>query len=160
MKALSVAADLVTHYLIGRPGMATIYMSPDPYQQAFEKDLKNLRKFDLTRHKTAGLSFIEHNKRLLLATMSPHTPEDLIPRWRTNLCGAWLVKINNTPVNNILEAQQIFQQLHNAKSTTCVLLFSHPEINRDISNNGLPIMNPADFSQLTHDQVNNRTDLL
>ena len=41
------AADLVTQYLIGRTNMATIYMSPKPYHQAFEEEL-NLRKFDPT----------------------------------------------------------------------------------------------------------------
>jgi hypothetical protein len=139
--------------------MATIYMSPNPYHQDLEEEL-NLRKFDLSRHKTAGLSFVEHNNRLLLATMSPHTPGDRLPRWRTHLRGAWLIKTNNTPVHNIVDAQQIFQQLHNTRATTCVLLFSHPELTRDIFNKGLPIMTSTDFTQLTHDQLNNRTDLL
>jgi hypothetical protein len=73
-----IAAKLVTQYLISSKDMATIYMSPDPYHQAFEEEL-NLRKFDLSRHKTAGLSFVEHNNRLILATMSPHTPGDRLP---------------------------------------------------------------------------------
>jgi hypothetical protein len=154
-----IASELVTQYLISGDDMATIYMSPNPYHQDFEEEL-NLRKFDLSWHETAGLSFVEHNNRLILATMSPHTPGDRIPRWRTHLRGAWLIKINNTPVHNIVNAQQIFQQLHDNKSTTCVLLFSHPEINKDISNKGLPIMSSTDFTQLTHDQLNNRTDLL
>ena len=68
-----LAANLVTQYLIGRANMATIYMSPDPYHQAFEEEL-NLCKFDIMQHSTAGLSFAEHNKRLMLASMSPHTP--------------------------------------------------------------------------------------
>ncbi len=82
-----LASELVTQYLISGTDMATIYTSLDPYHQAFEENL-NLRKFDLARHETAGLSFIEHNKRLILATMSPHTPGDRVPRWRTHLCGA------------------------------------------------------------------------
>jgi hypothetical protein len=40
-----LAAELVTQYLISGEDMATIYMSPDPYHQAFEEEL-NLRKFD------------------------------------------------------------------------------------------------------------------
>jgi hypothetical protein len=154
-----LAAELVTQYLINEEDMATIYMSPDPYHQAFKEEL-DLRKFDLSRHKTAGLSFIAHNNRLILATMSPHRPGDRILRWRTHLRGAWLIKINDTPVCTIGDAQQMFQQLSDNNATTCVLLFSHPEISRDISNKGLPIMTPTDFTQLTHDQLNNRTDLL
>jgi hypothetical protein len=139
--------------------MASIYMSPDPYHQAFDKEL-NLRKFDLLRHKTAGLSFVEHNNRLLLATMSPHNPGDRLPHWRTHLQGAWLIKINNTPVHTIGDAQHIIQQLHDTNATPCVLLFSRPELTREFSNKGIPIMTSTNFTQLTHDQLNNRTDLL
>ena len=32
-----LAAELVTQYLISGEDMATIYMSPDPYHQAFEE---------------------------------------------------------------------------------------------------------------------------
>ena len=38
------------------------------------------------------------------------------------------------------------------------LLFSHPEIWRDISNKGLPIVSSAPFTQQTHDQLNHRWD--
>ena len=38
------------------------------------------------------------------------------------------------------------------------LLFSHPELRRDISNKGLPIVSLALFSQQTHDQLNRRWD--
>ena len=38
------------------------------------------------------------------------------------------------------------------------LLFSHPELWRDISNKGLPIISSAPFSQQTHDQLNRRWD--
>ena len=53
-----LAAELVTQYFIGKHDTATIYMSPDPYHQAFEEDL-DLRKFDMARHRTAGFSFLE-----------------------------------------------------------------------------------------------------
>jgi hypothetical protein len=154
-----LAAELVTQYLINGKDLATIYMSPEPYHQAFEEEL-NLCRFDLSRHKTAGLSFIEHNNRLILATMSPHTPGNRLPRWRTHLRGAWLIKIDDTPIHNIGDAQRMFQQLSDNNATTCVLLFSHPEITCNISNKGLAIMSPTNFTQLTHDQLNNRTNLL
>jgi hypothetical protein len=38
--------------------------------------------------------------------------------------------------------------------------FAHSKITPDISSSGLPIMSKQDFSQLTHDQLNNRVNLL
>ena len=45
-------------------------------------------------------------------------------------------------------------------SLSCTLLFSNPEVNPNISNKGLPIVSQSDFYQFTHDQLNNRLDLL
>ncbi len=92
--------------------------------------------------------------------MAPSTPGTRIPRWCTHICGAWLIAINRTQIATIADAQSLFRQLSNANSRGCTLLFSHPEITPDISNTGLPIMSKSDFSQLTHDQLNNRVDLL
>ena len=92
--------------------------------------------------------------------MAPSTPGAHIPHWRTRIHGAWLIQINGTPFSLILDAQAVFQQLSATCAPTCTLLFSHPEINPDISNKGLPIMSPSNFSQFTHDQLNNWIDLL
>ena len=92
--------------------------------------------------------------------MAPSTPGACIPRWRTRICGAWLISINGSPVLSISDAQAVFQQLSATQATACTLLFSNPEITPDISNKGLPIMFASDFSQFTHDQLNNRLDLL
>jgi len=56
-----LAAELVTNYLIGNNDTATIYMSPCPYHQAFEEEL-DLRKFDISKHPTAGLQLFEKEK--------------------------------------------------------------------------------------------------
>lgn len=92
--------------------------------------------------------------------MAPSTPGARVPRWRTRIRGAWLISINGNTVSSITDAQAIFQQLSDSNSPGCTLLFSHPDITPDISNKGLPIMSPSDFSQFTHDQLNNRLDLL
>jgi hypothetical protein len=139
--------------------MAMVYISPDPFYGSFEEEL-NLCKFDLSHHNTAGLNLFEKNQRLYLASMAPSTPGARIPWWRTRLRGAWLIAINGTPINTIADAQAIFRQLSNANSHDCTLLFSHPKITPDISNTGLPIISKSDFSQLTHNQLNNRVDLL
>ena len=139
--------------------MAMVYISPDPFGSAFEEEL-DLRKVDLSAHRTAGLCFFEKDGRLYLASMAPSTPGARIPRWRTRIRGAWLIQINATPVSTISDAQAVFLQLSRDGASSCILLFSHPEVTPDISNKGLPIMSSSDFSQFTHDQLNNRIDLL
>jgi hypothetical protein len=49
-----LTSQTVTAYLIGPRDMGMIYMSPDPYGRTFEEPL-DLRKFDLSKHPTAGL---------------------------------------------------------------------------------------------------------
>jgi hypothetical protein len=134
--------------------MAMIYISPDPYGGAFEEEL-NLCKFNISTHRTAGLCFFEKNGRILLASMAPSTPGACIPQWRTRPQGAWLIQINGTTVSSIRDAQAIFACLASERTPTCTLLFSHPEITPNILNKGLPIMAKSDFSQFTHDQLNN-----
>jgi hypothetical protein len=48
------ASDIATEFLIGPHDMAMIYMSLNPYGRTFEKEF-NLHKWDLTRHRTAGM---------------------------------------------------------------------------------------------------------
>ena len=136
-----------------------VYISPDPFYGAFEEEL-DLRKFDFAVHCTAGLRFIERDQRLILASIDPSTPGARIPRWRTRIRGAWLIEVDGTRVHTIAGVQQVFRCLDNANASRCLLLFSHPEVTPDISNNGLPVMLSSDFSQFTHDQLNNRVDLL
>ena len=68
--------------------------------------------------------------------------------------------INGTQVATRADAQSVFCQLSLTNGHGSVLLFSHPEITPDISSKGLSIMSTSDFSQLTHDQLNNNVDLL
>ena len=153
--ARSLVSDVITEYLIGPHDMATIYMSPDPYGQAFEQEI-DLHKWDLTTHCTAGMCLLEKNGRLLLASIDASTPAAWIARWSTHLRGAWLVSINGTPVETITDVSTTLAQ-HTMSPHPCILVFSHPETSPDISN--IPIMCKEDFSQFTHDQLNNRLDL-
>ena len=153
-----LASELVTQYLIGHQDTATIYMSPCPYNDAFEEEI-DLRKFDMSLHPTAGMCFFEKNGRIHLASMSPRTPGDKIPYWRTNIRGAWLIAINKQTVSSLEQAKQIFDEIRLSKAQFATLTFSHPEVSRDISNKGLPIISIDDFSQATLDQLNNRADI-
>ena len=59
---------------------------------------------------------------------------------------------------SISDAQAAFKALYESDSPSVTLLFSHPELRRDISIKGLPIVSSAPFSQQTHDQLNCRWD--
>jgi hypothetical protein len=81
-----------------------------------------------------------------------------VDRWRVNLRGAWLIKVGSTLISTISDAQAAFKALYESNSPSVILLFSHPELRRDISNKGLPIVSSAPFTQQTHDQLNHRWD--
>ena len=150
-------SDIVAEYLTGKRDMAMVYMSPDSYFEAF-KEVIDLRKFDLTQHRTAGLCLAHLDNRLFLGSMTSGTPGTKIPHWRSRLKGAWLIKVGNTLVSSIAEAQDAFMSAITSGSQLVTLLFSHPEICRDISHDGLPLVSSAPFSQHIHDQMNKRWD--
>jgi hypothetical protein len=156
---VSVTPDstIASEFNITNDNMAIIYMSPDPFFDSFEEDL-DLRKWSFDKHRTAGLSLVFHNGRVYLGGMTPSTPGAKVDRWRVNLCGVWLIKIGSTFISTISEAQVAFKALYESNSPSVTLLFSHPEIRRDISNKGLPIVSSAPFTQQTHDQLNHRWD--
>jgi hypothetical protein len=139
--------------------MGTIYISPDVYCGTLEEEL-NLQKFDFTTHWMAGLHFFDKDDCLILASIDFSTPSAQSPHWRNCIRGAWLIEIDGTPVSTIGDTHIIFCCLSNTNSHSCTLLFSHPKTVPDISNKGLPIMSKSNFSQYTHDQLNNQLDLL
>jgi len=61
IKGRNLAAELVDDFTIGVQDMMMVYMSPDPYHDAFEQTV-DLRKFDLTKHATGGLSMYERER--------------------------------------------------------------------------------------------------
>ncbi len=97
---------------VGASDMAMIYMSPDPYFVEAFKQPVNFHKFDPGKHPTLGLSLYKALVRLYLATMSPSTPAAEIPDWRTQIRGAWLLKINDCLVTMIEDVQNAFTTLH------------------------------------------------
>ena len=92
--------------------------------------------------------------------MDTSSPGARIDKWRSRIRGAWLVSIGDMAVSTLAEAESAFQLLSENNAHSCLLTFTHPEFSPDISHNGLPIISRDDFSQLTHDQLNNRLDLL
>ncbi len=139
---LSSASDVVTEFSIGARDIATIYLSPDPYHEAFEEEI-DIRRFDFTKHRTAGLCLAELDGRLFLGGIAKSTPCSRIPRWGTRIKGAWLIKVGPHTVSTIAEAQSAFSMLSHDGSTHAILLFSHPIVRQDISHDGLPIVSNA-----------------
>ncbi len=142
-------SDIVSEYLIGQRDMSTLYMSPNPYFDAFDKVI-DLQKFDLTKHRTAGLCLLHSDDHLYLGSMTPSTPGAKIPRWRSRLKGAWLIKIGDNIVTTIEDAQLAFARESTTNPGHITLLFSHPEVCPDISYDGLPLMSSAPFFQHVH----------
>ncbi len=134
-------------------------MSSNPYGHLFEAAL-DLRKWDYTKHRTAGLRLFTKSGQLLLATMDPSNPRAKVDKWQTQLRGAWLISIDGNEVSTITAAQEAFAWLLETSHHTCTLIFSHPHISPHISNCGVPSMSQDNFSQLTHDQLNHCRDLL
>ena len=69
--------------------IAQVYVSSHAYFEAFEQRLP-LRRFDQSKHPTAGIQLEERNGHLLITGMEGSTPAAQLPRWRTRLRGAWL----------------------------------------------------------------------
>jgi hypothetical protein len=92
--------------------------------------------------------------------MDPSTPGACIDKWRTQICGAWLISIDGCPITSLEDDQTAVSLTSTNNPRSCKLRLLHLEVNPDISNRGVPIMSKADFTQYTHDQLNNRLELL
>jgi hypothetical protein len=101
------ASDIVLEYNITCQDMALIYMSPDPYHEAFE-EIMDICRFDFNRHRTAGLCLAHPDGHLILGGMAPSTPAAKIPRWRSSLKGAWLIKSATTQSLQLLRPNKSF----------------------------------------------------
>jgi hypothetical protein len=135
--------------------VAQVYLSSTPYNDAFEEAI-DLRKFDFTHHRSAGLSLLQQDNRLILTSMVPSTPGARIAQWRTRLQGAWLLSVDGTPVTTLSDVQQTFHDLSLRQASKCILLFAHPEISHGLSNKGIPLLHRDQISQLNIDQLNDR----
>jgi hypothetical protein len=91
--------------------MATVYMSPKPYFEAFD-EMVDLCKLNLSKHCTVGLCLAQSDNCLFLGGIKPSTPTARIPRWCSCLKGAWLIKIGNSTVSTIRDAQAAFAKAH------------------------------------------------
>jgi hypothetical protein len=74
----NIAADIVMVFMIGKRDISMIYLSPDPYHDAFEEEV-DIRCFNLTKHHTGGLCLAHHDGCLFLGGIAKSTPCAKIP---------------------------------------------------------------------------------
>jgi hypothetical protein len=70
---------IASEYNINHNDMALVYMSPDPYFEAFEEIL-DLRRFNSSQHRIAGFCLAHINGHLILGGIAPSTPAAKLPR--------------------------------------------------------------------------------
>ncbi len=80
--------------------------------------------------------------------MKQSIPGARIHRWWSRLKGAWLQRIYGHEVTTVDDVISVFQHLSTSNASTCLLLFSHPEIKHGLTNKGIP--------QINIDQLNPR----
>ncbi len=102
-----IAAELVKDFKIGTHDMAMVYMSPDPYHEAFKQTL-DLCKFNFSHHPTAGLSLFEQDGQVHLGTISLSTPAAKLHTWWSRVQVAWLIKIAGVMVNSLEDVTNAF----------------------------------------------------
>ncbi len=134
-----MAAKLVEEFKIGVQAMVMVYMSPDPYHESFEQTVI-LRKFDLSKHPTGGLRLYVRDGQVHLASISPSTPVAQIHNWRACIWGAWLIKVGDKTIQSIEDVAQAFDILCLESSPSTTLLFLHPKIRPNLSQEGIPII--------------------
>ena len=76
------AQDTMLDFEVTRWDKAMIFMSPDPYFEAFEEQL-NVQNVNLKTHHTAGLELYELSCRVFLRSMKRSTAAAKIPDWHT-----------------------------------------------------------------------------
>jgi hypothetical protein len=88
--------------------------------------------------------------------ITPSTPAAKISDWRSQIGGAWLIKVNDTEVATTEDVAMALGTLAMDERASVSLLFSHPEIRPNLSKDGIPIVSSSLFPPHTHDQLNNR----
>jgi hypothetical protein len=146
----NIAAELVKKFNIGTHDMAMVYISPDPHHEAFEQTL-DLHKFNFSHHPTAGLSLFERTGWVHLGMISLSTLAAKLHEWRSRVCGAWLIKVGGITVNSLDNVNKAFRGLEANNSPLATHLIAHPEIYPNLSQDGIPIVSLAPFTQNTHD---------
>jgi hypothetical protein len=130
----------VVDYNITTRDMAQVYLSPHAYHNGFEVEV-DLRYAKFLNHPSWGLKFRTINGRLILEHIEKGTIGSKIARWRSTLKGAWLRRINDTDIHTLEDVHKAVDIIDRRRDKSCILTFSHPEIQHGLSNDGIPQIN-------------------
>jgi hypothetical protein len=138
-------AVAVNDYQIQLWDVAQIFMSPSPYNDAFEKYI-DMKRFHPTNLPAGGLQVHTIGDRLILGSITKGSLCSKLKDWCSRLKGAWLIRLDNINVHTLADINVAFNVCLTSGSHTCTLLFFHPEVHHGLTNKGIP--------QVTLDQLN------
>jgi hypothetical protein len=140
---------IMTHDISGKD-MELVYLSPSSFNDSFEEML-DLRCFDPAKSTTAGLLCEVTNSRVQLRGMIPSTPAAKIRAWCTRLHGAWIIQINDVPINSVSDIESTLVKLKSMGVMKCTILMAHNALRDGLVETGIP--------QVNVDQLNDRYSL-
>ncbi len=130
-------AMIVAKFGITLRNMEEIFFSPTAYNDAFEEYL-DMKCFYLTSHPAGGMHFFTEGEHLMLQHLANGLPCAKIRDWCSQLKGAWLISVNDSPVLSVKDIHSIFDKCFTSGSPHCTLLFSHPDVHHGLTNEGIP----------------------
>jgi hypothetical protein len=143
--------EMIMDNVISRKDVEMVYLSPSPYDNAFEEVL-DLRRYNPTISPTAGIICEEKSSKLFLREMQKSTPAAKIRAWRSRLRGARILEVEGTPVATSDELAQALLRLKDKGSKQCTILMAHSAIREGLVETGIP--------QVNIDMLNNRHSLM
>ena len=142
-------AKVVHDFDITHRDLRQVYFSPSPFNAAFEEilDKKYLLPGALARDPYGGLEFLIEDNRLYLNQIKGGSPFAQLMRWRSRLRGAWLIQIDDVPIDSMDAVSQALSTSTSKPGTQCILVFSHSEVQKaGLTSDGIP--------QIAIDQMN------
>jgi hypothetical protein len=124
---------------------AQVYLSSSAYCEAFEEEI-NIKRWTVNDHHTAGLTLIQRDGRLVLASITKSTPAAKIPRWRTRCRGAWVMEINGMPVQTTQDVERALKMAKLRGDEICSITMTHPEIRDGLTAKGIPQLHIDQFN--------------
>ena len=142
-------AKVVHEFDISCRDLRQVYFSPSPFNAAFEETLekKYILPQALSRDPYGGLDFSVVDHRLYLSRIKDGSPFVKLPRWRSRLRGAWLIQIDDVPIDSMEAVSLALSTSTTKPGSLCILVFSHSEVQTDgLTSEGIP--------QIAIDQMN------
>jgi hypothetical protein len=117
------------------PEVMSIELSGDPFGLSFLESIPIS-----STHENAGLElkFDTARDRLRLMACTPGTPAARISRWRSRLCFAYIISVNDIDICTMMDFQEAIATLRDTGADVCNIRFTFDEIRNSLSASGLP----------------------